>query len=224
VVHSQFKYRETLDKLVGPETRWLDIGCGHSILPDWMRDSVAFQKELLSRCELARGCDPVDDRPHVAGLVKQVYQGNTFPFPDGYFNLVTANMVAEHVEDPVSFTQEVGRVLSPGGLFVVHTPNLYYFQVFAAKLLPNSLVHAIAHRVDGRESDDIFRTHYRMNTRASLQSLSGFRIKSLECVETAPQFAKIPVLNLLESSLISLTRLKAFSNLRADWVAVLQKA
>jgi ubiquinone/menaquinone biosynthesis C-methylase UbiE len=223
MTHSQNKYRETLNALVGSNTRWLDLGCGHTIFPEWMRDSIAFQKELLSRCELARGCDPVDDRPHVAGLVKKVYQGEKLPFDDGYFNLVTANMVAEHVENPLSFAQEVSRVLSPGGLFVIHTPNFYYFEIFAASLLPNSLVRRIAHHLDGRESEDIFRTYYRMNTRKALDSLSGFKAKSLECVETAPQFGKIPVLNLVESALIRLTRLRSLGNLRADWIAVLQK-
>jgi SAM-dependent methyltransferase len=223
VVHSQIRYRETLDKLVGPETRWLDLGCGHSLLPEWMRDSVAIQKELLSRCEIARGCDPVDDRPHVAGLTKEVYSGDTLPFADGYFNLVTANMVAEHVENPVTFAREISRVLSPNGLFVIHTPNLHYFQVFAANLLPNSLVRSIAHHTDGRDGEDIFRTYYRMNTRKSLQGLRGFKVKNLECVETAPVFGKVPIFNFLEGSLIRLTRLSALNNLRADWIAVLQK-
>jgi SAM-dependent methyltransferase len=223
MIHSQYSYRETLNRLVNKDTRWLDLGCGHTIFPEWMRDSVPFQKELLSRCELARGCDPVDDRPHVAGLLKEVYQGDKLPFEDGTFNLVTANMVAEHVESPASFTQEVRRVLSPHGLFVVHTPNLYYFQVFAANLLPNSLVRSVAHYVDGRDGEDIFRTYYRMNTRSALGSLTGFNVKSLECVETAPIFKKVPVFNVMESLLIRLTRLQALNNLRADWVAVLQK-
>jgi SAM-dependent methyltransferase len=224
MIHSQYSYRETLNQLVNKDTRWLDLGCGHTIFPEWMHDSVPFQKELLSRCELARGCDPVDDRPHVAGLMKEVYQGDKLPFEDGTFNLVTANMVAEHVEDPASFMREVRRVLSSHGLFVVHTPNLYYFQIFAANLLPNSLVRSIAHHVDGRDGEDIFRTYYRMNTRGALERLPGFTVKSLACVETAPVFQKVPVFNLMESALIRLTRLQALNNLRADWVAVLQKA
>jgi SAM-dependent methyltransferase len=222
-VHSQNVYRETLDRLIGFGTRWLDIGCGHTILPDWMRDTVPIQKELLSRCEFAIGCDPADERPHVAGLKKLIHRGEHLPFEDETFNLVTANMVAEHVEDPASFTREIRRVLCPGGLFVVHTPNLFYFEVFAAHLLPNRLVRAIAHRVDGREEEDIFPTRYRMNTSAAFQRLPGFKIVDLNCVETAPQFGKIPLLNIAESALIHLTQFEAMRHLRADWIAVLQK-
>lgn len=223
MAHSQYNYRDTLDRLVRSDTRWLDIGCGHTILPEWIRGSVDFQKALLSRCELARGCDPVDDRPHVAGLTKQVFQGETLPFTDGFFNLVTANMVIEHVADPIAFAREVHRVLSKDGLFVAHTSNLYYFEYFIAHFLPSSIVSAVAQMLDGRESDDIFPTHYRMNTRSAFQRLPGFKIQSLECVTTGPKYGKIPVLNLIESGFIRLASFRGLGDLRSDWVAVLQK-
>jgi len=222
-LHSQHVYRATLDRLITPDTRWLDIGCGHTILPEWMRDSVPVQKQWLSRCEFAVGCDPADDRPHVAGLKKILHRGDHLPFEDGIFNLVTANMVAEHVEDPASFTREIRRVLCLGGLFVVHTPNLHYFEVFLAHLLPNRLVRSIAHYVDKREHEDIFPTTYRMNTRDAFYNLDGYRVLDLDCVETAPQFGKVPLLNLAESALIRLTHFERLHDLRADWIAVLQK-
>ncbi len=206
------------------DTRWLDLGCGHTILPEWIRNSVPFQKELLGRCELARGCDPVDDRPHVAGLEKQVFQGATLPFPDGFFNLVTANMVIEHVADPIAFSQEVRRVLRKDGLFVAHTSNLYYFEYLIAHSLPSSIVSKVAQMLDGRESDDIFPTHYRVNTRSAFQRLPGFKIQRLDCVTTGPKYGKIPVLNLVESGFIRLAGFRGLGDLRSDWIAVLQRA
>lgn len=223
MAHSQYIYRDTLDRLVRSDTRWLDIGCGHTILPEWIRGSVEFQKTLLARCELARGCDPVDDRPHVAGLTKEIFQGNQLPFADGFFNLATANMVVEHVADPASFMKEVHRVLSRDGLFVAHTSNFYYFEYFIAHFLPASLVRAVAHALDGRESDDIFPTHYRMNTRSAFQRLPGFRIESLECLTTGPKYTKIPLLNLIEAGFIRLAGFRGLGDLRSDWIAVLQK-
>jgi ubiquinone/menaquinone biosynthesis C-methylase UbiE len=222
-MHSQYDYRQTLERLVGAKTRWLDIGCGHTIFPEWMHDSIPAQKELLSRCELSAGCDPVDDRAHVAGLSKHLHSSGPLPFEDGSFNLVTANMVAEHVDDPIAFSLEVRRVLSDGGLFVIHTPNLYYFEVFAAHLLPNAIVRRIAHSLDGREDDDIFKTYYRMNTRKALKRLPGFKMVSLDSVETAPQFGKVPLLNGVESLLIRSLRWKPLRDFRADWIGVLEK-
>jgi SAM-dependent methyltransferase len=223
MAHSQYNYRDTLDRLVRSETRWLDLGCGHTILPEWLRNSVPFQKDLLARCELARGFDPVDDRPHVAGLVKEVFQGDKLPFEDGAFNLVTANMVVEHVVDPVPFAREVHRVLSNGGLFVAHTSNLYYFEYLAAKLLPSSVARVVAHYVDGREYDDIFPAHYRINTRPAFKRLPGFRIQSLEAITTGPKYKKIPMLNLIESGMIRLANVPGLHDLRSDWIAVLEK-
>src|SRR5580700_6846249 len=64
--HSQDKYRELLMEKVVPGCDWLDIGCGHELLPDWLRGSRNSQEELVSRSRLAVGVDCGDDRAHVA--------------------------------------------------------------------------------------------------------------------------------------------------------------
>jgi len=40
------------------------------------------------------------------------------------FDLVTAIEVIEHVESPISFLRNIGRLLTPGGVAVVTTPNV----------------------------------------------------------------------------------------------------
>src|SRR5579875_3495951 len=114
--NSQSEYRSVLDRLIKPNSRWLDVGCGTTILPLWMRDSLEFQTELVNRCEIVCGCDPVDDRPHHAGIEKYVGDCATLPYPNGCFDVVTANMVVEHVLERLPFAREIERLLSPGGL------------------------------------------------------------------------------------------------------------
>ena len=221
--HSQFVYQQQLDALVKPGTRWLDLGCGDSIIPEWVRGSIAFQKALIARCDLACGCDPVDDRPHKAGLQKYVGPCEVLPYPDGLFDLITVNMVAEHIEHPERFMAELGRVLAEGGRILVHTPNRAYGPVLLASLLPTAVVRAVARRTDGRKDEEIFRTFYRMNTRRALESLEGFRAVEIRCVETSPVLHNVPVANLIERLLIRVTRWRRLEDLRADWIAVLEK-
>lgn len=49
---------------------------------------------------------------------------NPWPFADASFDAVFGIEIIEHVENPRFFLREVSRVLRPGGIAVVSTPNL----------------------------------------------------------------------------------------------------
>ena len=46
------------------------------------------------------------------------------PVQEGYFDLITAFHVVEHVEDPIALLKTLSRYLQPGGLLYVEVPNL----------------------------------------------------------------------------------------------------
>src|SRR6266404_1383353 len=48
------------------------------------------------------------------------------PFPSARFDLVVAFEIIEHLENPQVFLKEMDRVLGPGGILIVSTPNRLY--------------------------------------------------------------------------------------------------
>ena len=224
--NSHFSYREMVQSLVGAETRWLDLGCGHQFFPDWMNDLSKVQLELVKRCTSVVGVDPFDLRPHTAGIPKIAASAERLPFEDGSFSLVTANMVVEHVAEPETLLREVSRVLKPGGLFLFHTPNANYFEVAIARRIPAAVMKGIASLLDGRASDDIFETHYRMNTADDIRSVAevcGLRVQSIRHVECTAQGVMLGPLVAVELLIIRVLRASRFEKYRSDLVVVLQK-
>lgn len=53
---------------------------------------------------------------------------DTFPFADGLFDGVFAGDIIEHLFDIDTFFKECSRVLKPGGILVITTPNLAALQ------------------------------------------------------------------------------------------------
>ncbi len=46
------------------------------------------------------------------------------PFKDDSFNLIIIKHIVEHLPDPARAIREIGRVLAPGGILILATPNL----------------------------------------------------------------------------------------------------
>lgn len=224
--NSQFAYREALEEAVRPGTRWLDLGCGHQLLPDWMSDGLSSQVALVNRCAAAVGVDAVDLRPHVVGLEKVAADVEQLPFADETFSLVTANMVVEHVKDPARLLREVCRVLLPGGLFLFHTPNARYFEVAVVRHIPASVTKHIASFLDGRGGDDIFPTHYRLNKAKDIERVateSGLATRFVRHVECTAQGVMLGPLVLLELLVIRMLRLPIFEGYRSDLIVMLER-
>jgi SAM-dependent methyltransferase len=98
--------------------RVLDAGCGRSLFteirPGWPFTIVAADVEhgLLRERKASFG----DVRWVVAGALP-------LPFADGTFDAVFAGELIEHLVDPVQGLAEFRRVLRPGGVLILTTPN-----------------------------------------------------------------------------------------------------
>lgn len=97
---------------------YLDIGAGSGELIKQVRNEL----DILA----CKACDYTDKLMSIPEQKVDIINLNkqTLPYHDGSFDLVTATEVIEHIENPRFLLREVSRVLKPGGIFVLSTPNV----------------------------------------------------------------------------------------------------
>lgn len=217
----QNRYARELDGFVRPGCRWLDLGAGTRVHHGWRG---VPQSVLCRRSALFVGCDPMGDHLRRNALVDGAVAslGEHLPFRDASFDLVSANMVLEHLPDPVAVFREVRRVLAPGGAFLFVTPNAEHPVVrLASLLLSVRRRRRLAHRVEGRAMEHIFPTFYAANRAGALRQMAleaGFAAAQVEPFSSYP-FARRPALaTILECAFIRLTFRPAFRRFSSNLV------
>lgn len=114
------------------------------------------------------------------------------PYDAGQFDLVFANNVLEHLDEPLAVFLEVARILKPGGVFLFKTPNRRHYVPAIARITPHRFHEYVnAHR--GRPAADTFQTFYRANTGAAVRRLarqSGMCTGRIKLVEGRPEYLR----------------------------------
>jgi len=95
--------------------RVLDIGAGKGALSARLRDAGL----------LVSACDVVPGQFDVSGIECKKCDGSgTLLFSNGQFDLALAVEVLEHIDGHDRFFSEAARILKPGGILVLTTPNI----------------------------------------------------------------------------------------------------
>ena len=209
-------------RVVTPTTRWLDLGAGHQLWPEWLEG----QEEVARRARLLVGLDPDLRSLAENRLVHHRVGGLTLPFRDGAFDLITANMVFEHLDDPVGVLREIRRVLAPGGQCIFHTPNARYWQTALGRHLPQPIKNRLVSFSEDRADEDVYPAHYRINTASDVRTCAeraGFAETRLLLLNTssAGRILLLGPLVVLELLWIRLTRLSALAGLRSNIIGVI---
>jgi 2-polyprenyl-3-methyl-5-hydroxy-6-metoxy-1,4-benzoquinol methylase len=113
----EFVVQRVLQRYVVAGTHAADLGSGPGAMAERLR---------------GLGCDVLAVDRDSSGFEAQVpHVTSDFNQPDfastignRNFSIVTAIEVIEHVENPIGFLQNVGRLLAPKGIAVITTPNV----------------------------------------------------------------------------------------------------
>jgi 2-polyprenyl-3-methyl-5-hydroxy-6-metoxy-1,4-benzoquinol methylase len=149
--------RDFLLAHVAAGQRVLDVGCGEG----W------FTAELTRAGAHAVGIEVAEEplrrarRRDSQLAFELVASAAAWPFSDAEFDAVWAGEVIEHVPDTAGWLSEVRRVLRPGGVLLLSTPDHGPLSVLASALRPRRLDAWLDPRSD----------HVRFYTRRTLAAL-----------------------------------------------------
>jgi len=114
------RFYATLARRHGPKLgRVLEIGCGLGHLLGWLTDNYQVFGTDINHWALVQASQNVPQ-----GHFLEMSAEDLRPFSTGTFQIVVAKHVVEHLSNPERAIAEMSRVLAPGGLLLLATPNL----------------------------------------------------------------------------------------------------
>jgi SAM-dependent methyltransferase len=225
LVNSQQRYAAALRNTVRHAARWLDLGCGHQFLPDWIPAHLQLSPpggQVVVGIDL----DEAALRVHPQLELRIMGSVEALPVATESFDAVTANMVVEHVQRPDLLFQEVYRVLKPGGIFLVHTPNRNGYTTALTRAIPSRWRPRLANILQGRDQRDVYPTFYRANTVDALRVIAerhAFVVTDLQTIGSSPQLYRVPIVRNIEECCLRLLRARRLARFRPCILGHFQK-
>jgi len=153
--------------LLNPSDIVLNLGAGRG---GWyFEDKCEYRRSLRDLKQRVKYVYGADIDPVVltnpTSSENLLIRDGRIPLPDHSIDLLIADWVFEHVQDPTTFCREITRVLKPNGYVCARTPHKYCYISFAARLIRNPRHADVLSRAQPRrQASDIFPTVYGLNT------------------------------------------------------------
>ena len=150
----------------------LDLGAGRG---SWYSlDNCSYRREirnLKKKVKYLVGID-IDDAvlENPATHKNMTMSLKKIPLENNSMDIIVADWVLEHVQNPIEFTSEIDRVLKPGGIFCARTPHKYKYVSLFASLLKNKYHSKLLKIIQPQRAEqDTFPTAYKLNTLQSIK-------------------------------------------------------
>ena len=121
---ANFRFLRDAGVLV-PGTRLLEIGCGKGRMLRALREAGLDVQGIDNNPWMIE-----ESRRLHGDLPVTLVSGHVLPFADRAFDVVVSFDVFEHIPDSDAHLREVVRVLTPGGRYLLQTPNKWTNSVF----------------------------------------------------------------------------------------------
>ncbi len=167
-------YRDLISSSISSKTKVLDVGCGHG----------DFLKSVYKKTAHTYGVDPDKQALAKNKFIKHkvVAEAQKLPFADNFFDLVVSAWVLEHLTDPQKAFSEIFRVLKPGGKVIFLTPNLWNYNVWLIRLIPNMFHDFLTRKLYNRQENDTYPKQYKINSASQINKIlipTGFKKQKL---------------------------------------------
>lgn len=208
--HHEYFYFRTVESAAAPGIAWLDAGCGHTLVPTWLKGGEALERRLVAMGQPLVGCDIDPPSLEAASPIQRVACNvEALCFHPDSFDLITCNVVVEHLPDPARSFAQFYEALKPGGRLIVNTPNLRHWSTRIAWLTPYWFHKRVMGRIAGTADKDVFPTLYRANTPRKLRAAlaaAGFDDLTVNCVMGRPRLVGMGPLLWLECQMFQILR------------------
>ncbi len=175
IIHSLEEFKVT------GKIRVLDTGCGHD---SWINFHSNPDITLIGTDIVL---DDIKNNKDIdCGFICNLEQ---LSLKDKSVDIISSNMVLEHLSNPDIFFNEVNRVLRKDGYLIFQTPCIYNIVVIFNRLIPDVASKKLGAIITGSTEDDIFPTKYRANSIKRLRYLgkkNNLRETDLTMYQPAP--------------------------------------
>jgi ubiquinone/menaquinone biosynthesis C-methylase UbiE len=129
----------------------------------------------------------------------------TLPFMSESFDLVSSNMVFEHLDDPERQLREIARVLRANGVLVFHTPKRTGVSDRPRQACAGIRQEEANLGARAAKEEDVYPTFYRINSPERIHDMAaraGLSVVSLRMIVSGAALAVFPPAALFELALI----------------------